>query len=65
MLTNEDIPPPMHNSLYLVQVVYARNYLGVMEKESISFSCFRSCFFVLFQSVIQGVCGQCFCLPIM
>ena len=59
MLTNEDIPPPMHNSLYLVQVVYARNYLGVMEKESISFSRLDP---VFFQSDSGGVWAV-LCLP--
>ena len=54
MLMNEDIPP-IHNSLYLVQIVYVRNHLGVMEKESISFSCFRSVFFPLSVSDSGGV----------
>ena len=43
MLMKGDPPPQRTGLCYLVQDVYIRNYLGVMEKESISFSWFRTC----------------------
>ena len=42
LMKGESLAPPAQFS-YLLQDVYIRNYLGVMEKESISFSWFRTC----------------------
>ena len=59
LMKGDSLPPPPTQFSYLVQDVYIRNYLGVMEKESISFSRLDP---VFFQSDSGGVWAV-LCLP--